>query len=241
MSKQSNRGKEAKDDFFFSTPKFLAAIQEALLDMHYLLSRGYSEKNALSIVGNRYKLASRQQKAVQGMSVSKEQLLLRKEKEVKYENLANKKLVIDGFNLLILLESTLSQAYIFKGLDGCYRDLSSVHGNYKTVNQTEQVIRLVIDFCKENKLDVVLWIFDKQVSNSGRIKAKIEAMAKANKMRWEVRLEDNADQILIQTEAIVVSSDKMVLDYANQWFNLASHLIEKKIASQTIFESNIKI
>ncbi|WP_130733906.1 DUF434 domain-containing protein [Flavobacterium sp. J27] len=241
MSKQINRGKEAKDDFFFETLKFRIAIHEATKDMHYLLTRGYSEKNALSLVGNRYKLASRQQKAVQGMSASNKQVMLRKKNEIQYEGLACKKLVIDGFNLLILLESALSNAYIFKGLDGCYRDLSSVHRNYKMVNQTEQAINLVFNFFKESKLYNIQWIFDKQVSNSGRIKAKIEAVAVFNNLNWSVFLEDNADKTLIERDAIVVSSDKIVLDHAKLWFNLAGYLIEQKLTSKVIFNSNLKI
>lgn len=235
MSKQSNRGKEAKDDFFFGTPKFKKSMMEALVDMNYLLSRGYSEKNALFTVGTRYKLASRQQKAVQGMSASNEQLALRKAKAVTLETLENKTLVIDGFNILILLESTLSYAYIFKGQDTCYRDLSSVHGNYKTVNQTEKAISLLVDFYNESRLNEILWIFDKQVSNSGRIKAKIEAISNEHHLNWQVILEDNADQAIVNSNQIVASSDGIILDKATNWFNLATYLIETKIDSKTIF------
>ena len=235
MSKQSNRGKEAKDDFFFGTPKFKESLKEALIDMNYLLTRGYSEKNALFTVGTRYKLTSRQQKAVQGMSASNEQLRIRKVKEVVFGALENKTVVIDGFNILILLESTLSNAYIFKGQDHCYRDLSSVHGNYKTVSQTEMAIDLVVNFYNESKLQKLLWIFDKQVSNSGRIKAKIEAKAIEQQVNWNVILEDNADQALVNSNQIVTSSDGIVLDKATNWFNLTTYLIETKIDSKTIF------
>lgn len=235
MSKQSNRGKEAKDDFFFGSPKFKETIKEALMDMNYLLTRAYSEKNALAVVGTRYKLASRQQKAVQGMSASNEQLAIRKNKEVPLDILENKILIIDGFNILILLESTLSNAYIFKGQDDCYRDLSSVHGNYKTVNQTDKAIDLVLLFYNESKLYQLVWIFDKPVSNSGRIKAKIEAKAKEQNVNWKVILEDNADEAIVNTNEIVASSDGIVLDKAVNWFNLATYLIETKIESKTVF------
>ncbi|HJS01267.1 MAG TPA: DUF434 domain-containing protein [Flavobacterium sp.] len=235
MSKQSNRGKEAKDDFFFGSLKFKETIKEALADMNYLLTRGYSEKNALAVVGTRYKLASRQQKAVQGMSASNEQLAIRKNKEIPLDTLENKILIIDGFNILILLESTLSNAYIFKGQDDCYRDLSSVHGNYKTVNQTDKAIDLVLLFYNESKLHQLVWIFDKPVSNSGRIKAKIEGKAKEQNANWKVILGDNADEAIVNTNEIVASSDGIVLDKAVNWFNLATYLIETKIESKTVF------
>ncbi|MCY0977873.1 hypothetical protein PGH12_16025 [Chryseobacterium wangxinyae] len=31
---------------------------------------------------------------------------------------------------MILLESLLSEAYIFQGLDGCFQDLSGVYGTW---------------------------------------------------------------------------------------------------------------
>ena len=55
----------------------------------------------------------------------------------------DKKVYVDGFNQLILLESLLSGAYVFKGTDGVYRDTSSIYGNYRLVNQTEEALFII--------------------------------------------------------------------------------------------------
>ena len=91
---------------------------EAITDHSYLLGRGFAEKSALQLVGNRYRLNVRQQRAVQGMSEASEKLIKRAENCLKPEKLANQEMILDGFNVLILLESALSGAYLFKGLDG---------------------------------------------------------------------------------------------------------------------------
>ncbi|MCY0967521.1 DUF5616 domain-containing protein [Chryseobacterium wangxinyae] len=52
-------------------------------------------------------------------------------KQLEISDLKNKTIHNDGFNILILLESLLSEAYIFQGLDGCFRDLSGVYGTWK--------------------------------------------------------------------------------------------------------------
>ena len=135
MTKRS-RGKEGSDDRLFGDPKMQVKMREAIKDISYLLSRGFSEKSSVPLVGNRYKLNNRQQRAVQGMSEAKHKLIKRTETCLQPTQLASKEVMIDGFNVLILLESALSGAYLFKGLDGCYRDLSSVHGTYKKVKQT---------------------------------------------------------------------------------------------------------
>lgn len=235
MGKQTNRGKEAKDDQLFGeTVK--AVFADALRDLHYLLSRKYSEKNALQVVGTRYRLTQRQNRALQCMAASQEQLVSVKEKELTVDKLAGQDLVLDGFNVLILLESLFSQAYLFKGLDDCYRDLSSVHGTYKKVSQTSLALEAVSRFYQENKIKSILWIFDKPVSNSGRIKKMIEEWAASENMNWEVLLENNADEAIINRGKITVTSDAYILRNCNQWFNFIGFLIEKEKTPATIFE-----
>ena len=65
-----NRGKEASDDRLFGDSIMQQKIKEAAKDMKYLLSRGFAEKSSLQLVGNRYRLNARQQKALQGMRLS---------------------------------------------------------------------------------------------------------------------------------------------------------------------------
>jgi hypothetical protein len=99
--------------------------------MHYLLSRGYAEKASVELVGNHYRLKTRQIQSVRGASASAAQIQNRNSKQLNISDLQNRVVYLDGFNVLILLESLLSEAYIFEGSDGCFRDLSEVHGTYK--------------------------------------------------------------------------------------------------------------
>ena len=78
MPNPRNRGKNSNDDQLFGSDKIQQKLKEAVIDMHYLLSRGYAEKSSLQLVGNRYRLNVRQQQAVQGMSASEEQIEQRK-------------------------------------------------------------------------------------------------------------------------------------------------------------------
>jgi len=232
-----NRGKEGSDDKLFGTLKIQECIKEALEDMSYLLSRGYAEKSAVQLVGNRYRLNVRQQKAIQGMSASVTQVEQRKLSELSVKQLAGQEIMIDGFNLLIVLESALSGAYLFKGMDNCYRDLSGVHGSYKRVQQTEKGLLLIGNLLKESQTGKVTWVFDKPVSNSGRLKTIVRELAEAHEFNWDVILDNNPDKLLAESENIAISSDAWILDRAKRWFNLAGHLIENKIETTTIIDS----
>ncbi|OUS01554.1 hypothetical protein A9Q86_07190 [Flavobacteriales bacterium 33_180_T64] len=234
MPNQRNRGKNSNDDSLFGSKNNRQKFKDAIVDMRYLLTRGYAEKSSLQLVGNKYRLNVRQQQAIQGMSASQQQIERRTAHVVLFENIHSKIISIDGFNLLIILESTLSGAFIFKGLDNAYRDLSSVHGSYKRVQQTETALLLVGNLLRKNK---VIWVFDKPVSNSGRLKTLLRETAEQHGFDWEIILENNPDKILAESNHIVVSSDAWVLDRAENWLNLSAFCIENHIPNSNIIQS----
>ena len=237
MTDLKNRGKEASDDVLFGTLKMQSKLQEAVADMYYFLSRGYGEKATLVLVGNRYRLNSRQQQAVRGMSASQSQIEKRKTKEIESQHLAGKEIIIDGFNVLILLESILSNAYVFRGLDGFVRDLSSVYGTYKKVKQTSKALEIIAAFFTNEKIKKAHWLFDKPVSNSGRLKQMIEEMASIHNYDWKVELVNNPDKVIAESDWIAITSDAWILDNSKVNFNLIHYVLKQLDVKETIIES----
>ncbi|AEA42152.1 DUF434 domain-containing protein [Fluviicola taffensis] len=231
---QTNRGKEPSDDKLFGSETVHLKLKDAVEDLGHLMGRGYAQKSALALIGNRYKLNVRQQKAVQGMAASAEQVAKRKARSLQYEALENEEVVIDGFNVLILLESFLSGAYLFKGADGFYRDLSSVHGSYKKVTQTSRAIELVGEFYESTKIKKLHWYFDKPVSNSGKLKKLIEEMAMEKGNDWQVSLTFQTDADIVNENKISVSSDAWILDNSTWNFNFLKYIVGKQSAPNII-------
>lgn len=231
-----NRGKNTGDDTLFASEKQLAKLKLAVQDMQYLLTREYPEKAASELVGNRYRLKTRQIQALRGASASEEQIHSRKLKQLEASDLKEKTIYLDGFNVLILLESLLSGAYIFEGADGCFRDLSGVHGTYKRVNQTLRAVEAVATFFNKNHIRKLIWIFDQPVSNSGRIKQIILEFAAEHKLNWEAELQYNPDKFLAESSAIIISSDAWILDHCKEWFNLIGYLIREENLSANLIK-----
>jgi hypothetical protein len=229
-SKTRSRGKEGRDDSLFGTEKMQLRIKEAVSDLSFLLERGYGEVSAGQLVGNHYRLNKRQQQAMRGMGASETSVAIRENKRLSVESLQGKTLILDGFNVLIILESVLSGGYIFKGKDGAYRDISSLHDSYKKVSQTFDAIYQVGKFFEEAGIEKMIWIFDKPVSNSGRMKMEILNIAKENNWNWEADLDYSPDKLLAQSNHIVVSSDAWILENASAWFNLIEELIPNDYA-----------
>lgn len=230
-----NRGKHPSDDKLFAE-RWHPIFKEAIDDYGFLLSRGYAMNSILKIVGFRYKLNKRQQMAIIRVAAAEHAIQLRKSKELQPSHIVNNTVSIDGFNLLILLESALSGAFILKGRDGTYRDISSVHGTYKRVYQTESAMILVGNILKKLEVGSVVWYLDAPISNSGRVRTMLLEISEKHQFNWTVELVNNPDKVLVRVCKIVVSSDGWVIDHAENWFNLGSHLIQNELENLNILE-----
>ncbi len=226
--RRTHRGPHPADIKLFA-PAAISKLKAGLQDFSLLLTKGYAEKSALKLVGDRFSLTERQRLAVMRSACSDRQLKSRKQREIEISDLPGQSLTIDGYNVLITIEAAMSGGVIFKGRDGCFRDLASIHGTYRKVTETIPAVRLIGRFLREAGLAEALWLLDSPVSNSGRLKTLIGELAEENNWNWEIELLTNPDAKLIKSDLTVVSSDSVVLDGCKSWVNLARAVIEKKL------------
>lgn len=233
-----NRGKRSEDDRLFGA-KALVSFKEALKDYCFLLSRGYGQKSSVQLVGNRYRFNARQQQALMNMGASDEQVALRQSRSISTQELKGQQVCIDGFNLIITLESYISGAFLFKGADGFFRDISSVHGSYKRIAKTVEVIEEVGRKLDAYGVNAVRWILDKPVSNSGRLKQLMEQIADEHHWNWEVALDFNPDKFLIESKLVAISSDAWILDQAAINFNFLSDYFKELSKKENIVQLDL--
>ena len=224
--KRSHRGPHPDDAKLFA-PNNISDLRSALADFSLLLTKGYAEKSALKLVGDKFSLTQRQRLSVMRSSCSDQKLASRNQRRIELKNIANNSIAIDGYNLLITIEAAMSGAVIFKGRDGCFRDLASIHGTYRKVNETIPAIELIGKFLEEYRIKNTLWLLDSPVSNSGRLKKIFNELAEKNNWNWEVKLSPCPDAELIKTDLIVVTSDSVILDKCKRWANIGAEIVEK--------------
>jgi hypothetical protein len=217
--------------------RFHEKLGTAYHDLNDLLTKGYAINASLNLVGNHHRLNKRQQDAVRRASASTRQINNINTNHIAKTSLQGKTILIDGFNLIILLESALSGAYIFKCADQTYRDLSGVHGTYKRVQQTNGVLQLIGETLFELQPETVVWILDKPVSNSGRLKGLILEVAQKLGYHWEVILDNNPDKYIVEKNEIAISSDGWIIEQV-PWFNLGAYIIENKITKADVINFN---
>ena len=234
--KRTHRGPHPADEKLFA-PGETTNLRVALADFSLLRTKGYAEKSALKLVGDRFSLTERQRLAVMRCACSDQQLASRSERRFELVDLSGQAVAIDGYNVLITIEAAMSGGLIFKGRDGCFRDLASIHGTYRKVTETIPAVELIGRFLQEIGTGKALWLLDSPVSNSGRLKTLIGELAGKNDWNWEVELLLSPDAELKKTKLIVASSDSVVLDDCQSWVNLAAEIINKKLASARVIDS----
>lgn len=233
--KRTHRGPHPADEKLFAADA-ITKLRSAIVDFSLLLTRGYAEKGALKLVGDKFSLTERQRLAIMRSACSDQHLASRKQRCITLENLAGQSIAIDGYNVLITVEAAMSSGVIFKGRDGCFRDLASIHGTYRKVTETIPAVQLIGDFLGEVGVGKALWLLDSPVSNSGRLKTLIGELARKNNWDWAIELLLSPDAELKKTDLIVASSDSVVLDSCRSWTNLAAEIITQKLPSATIID-----
>ena len=233
--KRIHRGPHPSDAKLFA-PGAIPVLRSARVDFSLLLTKGYAEKSALKLVGDRFSLTERQRLCIMRSSCSEKQLASRSERRVEIQNLSAQSVVIDGYNVLITVEAAMSGACIFKGRDGCFRDLASIHGTYRKVTETIPALQLVGEFLKEIDITQARWLLDSPVSNSGRLKTLIGELAEKVGWNWEIELLLSPDAELIKSEQIVATSDSVVLDGCKKWVNLATEIIGRKLPAAKVID-----
>ena len=233
--RRRHRGAHPEDARLFETAR-LPALRVATSELSWLLSRGYQAKSALKLVGDRYNLRERQRLAVARAACPEEKCERRRARRVGESEVAGEGLVVDGFNLVILLEAALSGGVLVRGRDGCVRDLSSVHGSYRAVEETERAVVLAGEALSALGPASVLWLFDSPVSNSGRLAARVRDIAAGRGWPWEVGVEFNPDRSIVNSERVAVTSDSNVLDGVTRWLNLGRLVVERYVEGAWVID-----
>ncbi len=228
--KRRHRGSHPEDQGLFHGAQHVR-LRTAVSEYAWLLTHGYATASALKLVGDRHELTARQRMAVRRSTCSDQALQRRAERMISLSEVSGRPLAIDGYNLLITIESALAGGLVLIGRDGCCRDLASVHGTYRKVEETTRAVRLIADRLAAGGISQIDWYLDKPVSNSGRLKALIEdvvagtARPTTRDCTWRVTLEDSPDAVLRACADPVVTTDSAILDHGVSWVNLAAEII----------------
>jgi hypothetical protein len=209
--RRRHRGPHPEDAILFGQPESVQKLRIAAGDLAWLLGRRYALEAALTLVGNRYQLRQRQRQALSRAVAAPTIARARRQRHVLRAALARERLQIDALNQIITIEAALAGGLLLRGHDGALRDLSSIHGTYRAMQETSPTLEAIGNWLTLYGVQEAVFLIDALVSNSGRLASHIRAVAAKHRWPWQAQLVPSADPLLQRTPDIVATSDSAIL------------------------------
>ena len=201
-----HRGPHPKDAVSFDAHG-MATIRSAASDLAWLLDRGYGRKPSLALVSDRYALRDRQRQALQRAVDPIEPVEARRTRRT---DPAGQRVIVDGFNVVIVTEAGLGGAPLVRGRDGQLRNLAVTHRGYRLVAETEAACRLLLAALTETR--EAIWYLDRGMANSGRLAAVLRSLGAV------VSCRDRVDALVAEKSRmdgwVAATADTGILDRA---------------------------
>ncbi|ASJ08473.1 hypothetical protein A3L11_04190 [Thermococcus siculi] len=193
-------------------------LVEAYRDLKYLLNRGYRKTYALEFVANHYRLPREQRHLLARCVFPDSWIEEVKMKLLEPGELGGKILAIDGFNVLITLESLLEGKAILCE-DGLVRDLK-YQGKYRLNEGTGELLEEIAGVLGELGVEKAVFFYGRNVPKSGIIRTLTEESLRGLGVTGEVHLVRNPDFELKRFET-VATADVAIVQKAGTVFDLA--------------------
>ncbi len=202
----------------------LSPLRDPILDLRYLLDRGYRRATAIRVVGDKYRLGRRERNILLRAVFSRLEAGEHRRRRVGPEGAEGEEVVIDGYNVLITVEALLS-GEAFLSDDGFVRDASGIYGKYRRSRQTALALGEILGFLKAHGARLVRFFFDGQVSGSGELCALVRRMLRDAGLPGDARTVRSADGALLRNRSkILATSDSAVIEKAERVLDIPCHL-----------------
>ena len=215
-------------------------LQDAAIDFHYLLNRGFPRKTSLELIGNRYGLSFDQRHILHRGIFSDSDAKARKGKRVSLQSLRNRKVAIDGHNVLITVEAALAGRPLVLSNDGFVRDISGLSGNFKKTKLTDEAISLALDVLKRARPLYSLFLFDAPISKSGLLAYEVREHLKKKGLPGEALAIQVPEKVLFEFSGIIATSDTAIIDRSEAVFDLAGIVIKNRIRAGSLVTLKVK-
>ena len=177
---------------------------ETYKDLKYLLNRHYRKKSALDFITNHYGLNSFERNFFGRCVFSDDHLEIVNKKRTDLTEISkSKSIAIDGFNVLITLDSLIDGVAIFCE-DDVIRDLKYQKG-YKLTEKSEETVEIILKSMLNLNLNNFDVYYDEQTSKSGEISKITKNLMEKYSISGEVILSKKVDFELKHYEFVATS------------------------------------
>lgn len=200
---------------------------EAAKDLRYLLGQEYPRPGALTFVGNRYQLPKYKREVLNRGVYPGHEALPRRRKLLPPSKIKGRAVGIDGYNVIITMESALLSRELIDCDDGPIRDAALVSSSFRPTETTDQVLHLILDYLVQHgALSIVFYLYA-PMALSGELAADISAQVSSRGLMGRAQTAASPKAELRSFPGLVASSDSVLIDMAAEPIDLAGHIIRE--------------
>jgi hypothetical protein len=140
--------------------------------------------------------------------------LKRRKKKLKCEELKGKTLLIDGYNVLITLESILQGERTWVADDSFIRDIRGLFRNHSNDKFTYEAVEEMLSFLVISEVKKATILLDTQMKHSGELAALIRKRMKDLSISGDARTSKHTDYGLKNCDSsyVVATADGIIID-----------------------------
>jgi hypothetical protein len=198
----------------------------AAADFLYLLDRGYPRSASLQLVGNRYNLDRLHREVLHRGIFAREEAKQRRERLVGPEKLVDRKLLVDGHNVIITTESRFAGRQLIAANDGLIRDVAGISHRYRISSLTHEAIDHIFRLLHRHPPLETIFFLDAPIRQSGELAAILRSGLKSWNLTGDAQALKVPEKQLIGGKGVMASSDSAILDGVKQAFDLAAAVIK---------------
>ena len=202
------------------------SIKDAAIDIRHLLNRGYPQQGAVKFVCDHYRLNEENRHMLLRTVVSGKISEKRKMKFLPCDAIKGNNLVIDGYNIIIGMESILEKK-AFLCDDGVIRDIKGTFRNFRISGITEKAIEMIMRFLKDENPANVYFLLDSQISKSGLLSEMLREKMGYYGLKGYAKTSKHVDYDLKISKDIIVSSDGVIIDKAGRVVNFLPCIVAR--------------
>lgn len=208
----------------------ISKLSSPARDIRYLLEKGYPKTSSIRFVGDHYRLEKSERHILTRVIVPPGTAVARNKKRLTYKEVSGKKILADGYNVLIAIESMLTGHTLWLCDDGFVRDTRGVFKSHNNTAITTEAVKQMCSILSKCNVPFVKVLLDSQMSQSGELAALIREELALLSLQSEVSTSAHADFDLkhADPEYVVATADGAIIDAVEKLIDLPASVLEEK-------------
>lgn len=203
----------------------VTALMASAADFRFLLDREYPRARSLELVGNRYKLNYIHRQILHRGVFSGKICARRKSNRELPEGIRGEELAVDGYNVLITVESSIRGIPVLMCDDGWVRDVAGVSGGYRFGETGMRAMAIILETLRTLYPARVLFFFDSPITRSGELASFVREKIGDYRLAGDALAVQVPEKILQEHEGPVATSDSALIERLPRVVDLAGCVI----------------